>query len=282
MHPATKISLIITTYNWPQALGFVLRSLEYQTDKNFEVIIADDGSGPDTKQLIKNFSDTSEITVKHFWHEDDGFRVAAARNGAAALAEGDYFVFIDGDCCLMPSFIASHRKLAEKKWFVAGRRVYLKKRFTAKIFKKAWRFFNWPSCILFIMGLTGQCNRPFQFLSIPQSNKARKKQAKKWEKVQTCNLGVWKEDFYGVDGFDESYEGHGLEDSDFTVRLIRSGVHRIDADYCSPVLHLFHSRSIPGREGKELKNPEYFQKLLESDRFTAVQGISCRLSRESF
>jgi glycosyltransferase involved in cell wall biosynthesis len=276
MHPVPKISLIITTYNWPQALDFVLRSLEYQTDKNFEVIIADDGSGPDTKQLIKNFADKSDITIKHFWHDDNGFRVAATRNGAVALAEGDYFVFIDGDCCLMPSFITAHRKLAEKKWFVAGRRVYLKKRFTAKIFKKAWNFFRWPNWVLFAMGLTGQCNRPFQFLTIPQSDMVRKKQAKNWEKVQTCNLGVWKEDFYHVDGFDESYEGHGLEDSDFTVRLIRSGVHRIDANYCSPVLHLFHSRSIPGRADIESRNPQLFQTLLENKRFTAVQGISSR------
>ncbi|WP_421779486.1 glycosyltransferase family 2 protein [Kiloniella litopenaei] len=276
MQSAMKISLIITTYNWPQALGFVLNSLNGQADKNFEVIIADDGSGPETKKLIQEFSARSEITVKHFWHKDNGFRVAAARNGAVALAEGDYLVFIDGDCCLMPTFIASHRKLAEKKWFVAGRRVYLKQGFTCRVLTKETNFFNWPSGILFIMGLTGQCNRPFQFLPVPQSNSARKKKAKSWDKVQTCNLGVWKDDFYGVDGFDESYVGHGLEDSDFTVRLIRSGIQRIDANHCSPVLHLYHSRSIPERADKESRNPQRFQALLESDRHTAVQGISTR------
>lgn len=278
MHSAKKISLIITTYNWPQALDFVLRSLEDQIDKNFEVIIADDGSGPDTKQLIENFSNTSEITVKHFWHRDNGFRVAAARNGAVALAEGDYLIFIDGDCCLMPSFIASHRKLAEKNWFIAGRRVYLKQGFTSKVLKRGSSFFRWPSWVLFIMGLTGQCNRPFQFLPLPQSSITRKKKAKSWDKVQTCNLGVWRDDFYRVDGFDESYVGHGLEDSDFTVRLIRSGIQRIDANHCSPVLHLYHSRSIPERADKESLNPKRFQALLESDRHIAVQGISTRQS----
>ncbi|OUS12321.1 glycosyl transferase family 2, partial [Rhodospirillales bacterium 47_12_T64] len=264
------------TYNWPQALGFVLRSVESQTDKNFEVIIADDGSRQETIDLVKEYAKNSSIKISHYWHKDDGFRVAAARNGAVELAEGEYVIFIDGDCCLMPSFISSHRKLAEKGWFVAGRRVYLKRGFTNRVLKKGWSFFRWSRAILFLMGLTGQCNRPFQFVPLLQSDKERKKQMDSWDKVQTCNLGVWKDDFYKVDGFDESYVGHGLEDSDFTLRILRSGIKRITANHSSPVLHLFHSRSIPERADKECLNPQRFQSLLESDRCTAVIGISSR------
>ena len=109
-----KISLIITTYNWPQALDLVLRSLEKQQDENFEVIIADDGSKADTAKLVEAFANRVVFPVKHYWHKDDGFRVAAARNGAVALADGEYLVFIDGDCCLLPCFVAWHRKLAEE------------------------------------------------------------------------------------------------------------------------------------------------------------------------
>ncbi len=276
MDPTTKISLVITTYNWPQALGFVLRSVESQTDKNFEVIIADDGSRQETIDLVEEYTKKSSIKISHYWHNNDGFRVAAARNGAVELAEGEYIIFTDGDCCLMPSFISSHRKLVEKGWFVAGRRVYLKRGFTNRVLKKGWSFFRWSRAILFLMGLTGQCNRPFQFVPLLQSDKERKKQMDSWDKVQTCNLGVWKDDFYKVDGFDESYVGHGLEDSDFTLRILRSGIKRITANHSSPVLHLFHSRSIPERADKECLNPQRFQSLLESDRCTAVIGISSR------
>ncbi|MFD2204847.1 glycosyltransferase family 2 protein [Kiloniella antarctica] len=276
MDPKIKISLVITTYNWPEALDFVLRSVEQQTDKNFEVIVADDGSKQETTDLVNDHMKKSSLSIKHYWHKDDEFRVAAARNGAVDLSTGEYIIFIDGDCCLMPSFISSHRNLAEKGWLVAGRRVYLKRGFTTKMLEKRWDFFRWSRAGLFIMGLTGQCNRPFQFLPLRQSDEKRKKQADSWDKVQTCNLGVWRDDFYNVDGFDENYVGHGLEDSDFTLRLIRSGIKRITANHSSPVLHLFHSRSIPERADKACLNPKRFQSLLESDRHTAVLGISSR------
>ena len=161
---------------------------------------------------------------------------------------------------------------------MAGRRIYLKRNFTKRIFDKNWNFFSWPRTLLFLKGIAGQCNRPFQLVPISRPNAARKKQAKDWEKVQTCNLGVWKEDFYAVDGFDESYVGHGLEDSDFTLRLIRNGVQRKTAEHTSPVLHLYHSRSIPGRADRESLNPVRFQELLDSNRHLAVQGISRRVS----
>ena len=278
MTPATKISVIISTYNWPDALEPVLRSIEDQTDRNFEVIIADDGSKKETVDLVKYYVEKSSIPIKHYWQEDDGYRLAASRNGAVGLAKGEYLIFSDGDCCFLPDFVSSHRKLAEKGWLVAGRRIYLKNGFTKMALQNKWNFFRWPRPVLFLLGITAQCNRPFQFIPLPQSDQKRKIKSDKWEQVQTCNLAVWKEDFYKVDGFDESYVGHGCEDSDFTLRLIRSGVRRITANHTSPVLHIYHSRSIPGRADKECLNPQRFQALLESDRQTAVIGISSHLN----
>lgn len=263
---ANLVSVIVTTYNWPSALDLVLHSLRDQTDRNFEIVIADDGSGQETRDLIDNFAKTSPVPVKHFWQEDIGFRVARARNGAIDMASGDLVVFIDGDCCVMPDFITRHRQMAEDGVFVSGKRVFLKRRFTGWLMENRPAFFKWPRAVLFSLGLIGQCNRPFQFLPLPQSEKSRWERERCHEKAQTCNLAVLRKDIERIAGFDEAYEGHGLEDSDFVLRLIRSGLRRKNVEYCSPVLHLFHSRSIPQRHAGSADNGLHFKKLIAEDK----------------
>ncbi len=119
------ISVIISTYNWPDALQCVLNALKHQNDQNFEILIADDGSNDKTKDVITRFSKLSSIPITHVWQEDCGFRAAAIRNKAVIQAKGEYLVFIDGDCITLPSFIQQHRFLAEKNFFVSGNRILL-------------------------------------------------------------------------------------------------------------------------------------------------------------
>ena len=106
MSKSSLVSVIVATYNWPTALAMVLKSLLDQKDRHFEIIIADDGSKDETRDLIARFARQSDIPVKHFWQEDRGFRLSEVRNGALKLAQGDLTIFIDGDCCVMPDFIA--------------------------------------------------------------------------------------------------------------------------------------------------------------------------------
>ena len=266
------ISVIATTYNWPEALDRVLASLALQSDQNFEVIVADDGSGPETRNLVERFAADAPFPVRHFWQEDEGFRVARCRNGAVSLSRGDYIVFIDGDCCLLPDFITSHRKLMEAGAFVTGKRTFIKQRFTKFILSKKLDCFRWPRGLWFFLALFGQSNRPFQFIKLPQTEQRMWKAADQWEKAQTCNLGVWRSDLMTVAGFDESYQGHGLEDSDFVIRLLRSGLRRKTAEYISPVLHLFHGRPTYGAE--QVSNGKRFEKLrAEPERFLAVKSM---------
>jgi GT2 family glycosyltransferase len=267
-------SVIVSTYNWPEALSLVLDSLRYQTRRDFEVIVADDGSKQETRDLIRRFALESGLTVKHFWQQDDGFRPSRSRNGAVSLAEGGYLIFVDGDCCLLPDFVASHLALAEQGWFVAGRRCYLKRGMTDRILRRSLAHYRWPKVLWFLLALTGQSNRPFQFVSLPVSDSKRKRRADKWEKVQTCNLGVWRTDFIAVDGFDISYEGHGMEDSDFVLRLIRAGLGRKDADHTSPVLHLFHPRRDSTTSDGVHPNAARFQDLTDSERKLSVRGLA--------
>ncbi len=119
------ISVIVTTYNRPDALRAVLDGLAAQTDRDFEILVADDGSRDDTRELVEAVRSGVPVPIRHVWQEDRGFRAGAARNRATAQARGDYVIFLDGDCVPRPSFIARHRALAEAGWMVAGNRILL-------------------------------------------------------------------------------------------------------------------------------------------------------------
>ncbi|MGH8553795.1 MAG: glycosyltransferase, partial [Methylococcales bacterium] len=125
------ISVVVTTYNRPDALLACLNSLIAQSDRNFEILIADDGSGQSTRQAIERFQAEQLTTViEHVYQQDRGFRAGTIRNKAVARSRGDYIVFIDGDCVVFPDFVAMHRKLAESGYFVAGNRILLSREFT--------------------------------------------------------------------------------------------------------------------------------------------------------
>ncbi len=119
------ISVIVTTYNREDALNTVLRSLARQTDKNFEVIVADDGSAATTEALVEAWKTKLGHPLAHVWHEDRGFRAAEIRNRAILASHADYVIFLDGDCVTRPDFVATHRALAERGWFVTGNRILL-------------------------------------------------------------------------------------------------------------------------------------------------------------
>jgi glycosyltransferase involved in cell wall biosynthesis len=111
-HPTC--TLIISTYNWPKALNLVLLSVLNQRQLPTEIVIADDGSKEETKNLIDSYRDKLSIPIKHVWHEDVGFRLAKIRNKAIATALGDYIIQIDGDVILHPYFIKDHLDFAKK------------------------------------------------------------------------------------------------------------------------------------------------------------------------
>ena len=133
------ISILLATYNWPQALKLCLESLATQTDRDFEIIIADDGSTHSTTQLIDSYKDILPIT--HLWQEDEGFRKTKILNQAIATAQGDYLIFLDGDCIVQPDFVERHRQLAQKGYLVTGSRVLLNEKLTQDLLSwKTWDF----------------------------------------------------------------------------------------------------------------------------------------------
>jgi glycosyltransferase involved in cell wall biosynthesis len=235
-----KISIIISTYNSPEYLKPVFESLSCQTDHAFEIVIADDGSGNQTRQLIANYANSIGVPLIHAWQEDNGFRAAAARNNAVRLATGDYLTFLDGDCLALPNFVARQRSCAEKGYMVRGSRVMLREQYTRTLLSASTidlpkSLFQWMS-----VKLSGGVKRIAPLIRLPYAKYGK---AEKWDGVKTCNLGIWREDFEAINGFDERYVGWGHEDADLAVRLIRSGIKRKEGRSEVPVIHLWHEEN---------------------------------------
>jgi glycosyltransferase involved in cell wall biosynthesis len=263
------ISLIVTTYNRPDALVAVLAGLLAQDDPAFEVLIADDGSRDDTSRLVDAFSASAPVAVRHVWHEDLGFRVAAIRNRAAALAAGEYMIFVDGDCVPLPDFVTQHRALAEPGWMVAGNRLLLSEAFTRRVLGEGLPIEQWPLGNWIAARRRGDINRVIPLLHLPLGP-LRKIGGKRWQRVRGCNMGVWRRDLETVNGFDESFHGWGFEDSDFAVRLINSGVRVKKGTFATGLLHLWHRENDRRREGENWRR---LQQRIASGETRASRGL---------
>lgn len=243
------ISVIVSTYNWPNALDACLKSLLDQHDNNFEIIIADDGSNLFTQQLIETYTSLNEPAIRHIYHEDLGFRAGTIRNKAVAASRGDYLIFLDGDCIVLPHFLTRHRKLAETNYFVPGNRILLNNNLTQELFNQSISVHRQPIQFFILNWLKKRINRITPFLYIPLQFQ-RYWQPTKWNKAMTCNLAVWKNNFIAVNGFDELFEGWGFEDSDLVIRLIHQGIKRKEGRFAVPVLHLWHKQNDRSRHDK--------------------------------
>jgi len=267
-----KISVVVTTYNRPQALRLVLNALLAQQQAPFEILIADDGSGDPTRELIRQMAHQAAVPIHHLWQADDGFRAAAARNLAVAAAQGDLVIFLDGDCVPRPDFIAEHARLAQPGWFVPGSRLLLGPLLTQKAEAQQWPIHQWGRWAWLKHRLSGHANRWLPLINLPGQG-WRRRQAAHWQSARTCNMAVWRTDLVAVNGFDESYQGWGHEDADLAVRLIRHGVHHKNGRFALTVLHLWHA------ENDRSQLPENVARLdaiLKGQHTQAPRGLAQR------
>lgn len=264
------ISVIATTYNREDALGAVLRSLAIQTDQNFEVMIADDGSRPATAQTVESWKTLAPFKLRHVWHEDRGFRAAEIRNRAILASDGAYCIFLDGDCIPRPDFIAAHRALAERGWFVSGNRVLMSQELTVRALGEGMQLETWSFGAWLKERMAGGINRLSPLLSLPLGP-LRKLRTSAWHSARSCNLAVWRADLDRVDGFDAAYSGWGREDSDFLLRLLRAGVRRKDGVFATGVLHLWHPEADRSRLAM---NEQHLARSIQDGRVRAGEGLS--------
>ena len=265
-----RIAVVVTTYNRPDALAAVLEAYGAQSDRDFELIVADDGSGEETARVVSRYAQRLPFPVTHQWQEDRGFRAAAIRNQAAARTAAEYLVFTDGDCIPARSFVRRHRMLAEQGYFVAGNRILLSEAFTARVVAQCIPIQTWGAGRWLAAWVRGEANRLLPLLRFSPHAIFRKSRPQHWHGVKTCNLALWRSDLLRVNGLDEAYEGWGLEDSDLVIRLLHAGVQHKSGRFFVPVFHLWHAENdrsaLPANEGR-------LRTLLDGSRSRAERGI---------
>jgi len=267
---AALISVIVTTYDREDALDAVLRALSRQTDRNFEIVIADDGSGLPTQGLIQDWRARLPVALKHVRHEHRGFRGGEIRNRGIVASAGELCIFLDGDCLPNADFVAAHRALAEPGWFVTGNRILLSRELTEAVLAQGEPAEQWCYPTLVNKRFHGGINRLMPTLRLPLGP-LRKLNRGNWKGAQTCNLAVARSDLDRIDGFDCNYAGWGLEDSDLVVRLLHAGVRRKDGRFATGVLHLWH----PHNDRSQLPaNRTRLDEVMSGNRVRATCGMS--------
>lgn len=233
-----KSALLISTYNWPKALELVLLSLQNQSLLPDELLIADDGSTEETREIINRFKTVLPIPVHHVWHEDKGFRKSKILNKAIAKSTSDYIIQIDGDCIMHANFIRDHIALCAKNTYLYGSRVNIQEEKTALIFDSNKIRFR-----LFESGLKKRTRN----IRMPTLARLYKSHAEVSRKFRGCNVSFWRDDFIAINGYDEAFEGWGREDSEMILRMANKGVLGKRIRYAGIVYHLHHKTASQDR-----------------------------------
>lgn len=230
---AEDTTLIITTYNKPVFLELVLKSVLTQRVMPGEIIIADDGSSNETRELVRHYQKLMPVPLVHSWIPDEGFRLSMSRNVAIAKAKGNYIIAIDGDIVLGPTFVQDHIKARESGYFINGSRA----RLTEKATRRHIEAMD-PHFTVFTPGV----KRPLVLLRMPWLRYIAKG-ATGIDKIRGCNMSFWKSDLIAVNGFEERITGWGCEDTELVDRLFNAGVRRRNIKGLAPCVHLFHPKT---------------------------------------
>jgi glycosyltransferase involved in cell wall biosynthesis len=232
--PAPKTSLLVSTYNWKDALDATLGSVLRQSALPDEVLVADDGSRDDTRALVRSWAARLPVPLRHVWQEDDGFRLAQIRNRAIAAATGEYVIQTDGDVVLHRHFVRDHLRLAERGHFVRGNRCSLPPGLSGEF-------------------LAGRVRSPLWSLEPVLKRKNALRLAPlipllarrvPFRGVIGCNMSYWRSDAIAVNGYDEAIRGWGLEDDEFVQRLLNAGVRHKALALGGVLYHLWHRESV--------------------------------------
>ena len=237
----STISVILSTYNAPAWLEKVLWGYRFQNDCHFEVIVADDGSTPETAQLLSRFSRSTGLSIRHVWHEDVGFRKSEILNKAMLEATGDYLIFSDADCIPRRNFVAQHRKFAAEGYFLSGGLVRLPKTLSEQLDVNDI--------------LSGRATNAKWLMAqgLPRDRKTRllmeNERWGQWFDWFTTtratwnghNASGWRRDLLRVNGFDQRM-GYGGMDRELGERLINAGVRSRQIRHRAACVHLDHTR----------------------------------------
>jgi glycosyltransferase involved in cell wall biosynthesis len=251
MQAKPKASVIISTYNQPEWLRLVLYSYHIQTEKDFEVIIADDGSDQRTKTVIDDFINKTDVKIHHVWQEDEGFRKTQIVNKAIVKSHSDYLIFTDGDCIARNDFVETHLNLRRPQHALSGGYFKLTSAISSKIskdiileqtcFDKAWLVKNDQPKSFKLNKLT-KSRFKANLLNTVTPTKAT---------FDGMNVSCWKADILAVNGFDERMQ-YGGEDREVGERMMNNGIKFLQVRYRTICVHLYHDRPYKNDETQSL------------------------------
>jgi glycosyltransferase involved in cell wall biosynthesis len=254
-----KATLILSFYNKMEVLKLVLASLELQSAKDFEVIIADDGSNKEVVSAINTYIGKSKLAIKHCWHPDNGWQKNKILNQAVREAASEYYIFVDGDCLLHKHFIREHLAYAENDIVLTGRRVNLSPRVTNKLSVERIKngYLGNPISVDLLLDMPfGKVKDWEQGLYLGGSGLATWLNRKE-KGILGSNFSINKQNFYDVNGFDERFELPAAgEDTDIEHRLLRNGCKVRTVRNRAIQYHIFH---------QELNRPQYRLKYLHEN-----------------
>lgn len=259
-------SLIIATYNRPDALALCIRSALQQSVVPDEIIVADDGSTASTRAIVEKLARKTAVPIQHIWQEDKGFRLSMIRNKAIAVAKGEYIIQADGDIILHRHFIRDHLRFSKENSFVRASRIYLDEAYTNLLITRGKTRVN-----IFNKGVTNF----FSALHIPFiwpifESGYKNSGDERWE-IHGCNMAFWKKDVVSINGYNEAFSGWGMEDKELVVRLLNSGCEKRFLKGGGIAFHLFH----PVNTKERLRiNEDILRRAIEEKTDWATQGLS--------
>lgn len=273
-----KLSVLVSTYEWPDALNAVLRVLSEEQEPFAQLVVADDGSGPETAAIVERWRLRLAARVDHVWQPDDGFRKARIWNLAIGETEGDYLVFLDGDSLPRAGFLSATRRAALPGWMLASKRLNLSPRLSRRVLEDGLRVWGWSAAEWLLRApkelFIASRESASPGLLLPVRDRRRPWRGGQEEFTPPYDgygffMGVWRADLERVNGFDMRFEGWGGEDVDLGLRLRRSGVKCGWAGPRTTMLHLWHEP----RKGTARSNTPLVEQTRLETRVEAREGL---------
>lgn len=266
------IAVVLSTYNWPRALELSLWGYAAQTHRDFSVVIADDGSGPQTRALIERLAAETRLRIHHVWQDDRGFRKSEILNRAIASTDCEYLIFSDGDTIPRRDFVAVHAEYADRGRFLAGGYVKLPAHVSNRITVDDVRSGRATD----LAWLRAQGFRPGRRgLRFPRSRRSATfldhltPTARRWH---GNNASTWRDYLLEVNGFDMDM-GYGGQDTALGDRLENLGVRPKRIRHRAPAVHLDHDRPWRDPAGVQ-RNIEIRQRIRTTREVRAPRGIA--------
>lgn len=273
-----RISVVVATYEWPEALDVVLAALSEQSAAPFEVVIADDGSGPKTAAVAGSYRTGLRGSPQHVRQPNRGYRKSRALNLAALETRGDYLVFIDGDCVPRRGFLEALGRAALPGWFVASKRLHVSQDLSRRVVENRLPVWRWSAARWLVrhprelLTAPRQTNRPGVLFAVRDRRRPWRPEqpdfSPPYEGYGFC-LGVSRADFERVNGFDMRFVGWGGEDRDLAVRLRRFGLRCGWPGPQATLLHLWHETPVR----RTRPNAALLRETQRSARSSAVVGL---------